>query len=115
MQHPLFLANIPGWFEDVPDDMTFEDDRAYLEGVIDRLDVASGNPRKIGQMLRESYERQFLQMSLHNRSVNSQYSQRDIRRYYGETDRLQELESFLVCNNDLRAYDCVQRLQGNGP
>lgn len=32
IQHPLFLADIPGWqSDDVSQDMTFEEDRRYLE------------------------------------------------------------------------------------
>lgn len=33
---PLFIADIPGYNNDIPSGMTFEDDRAYLESTIYR-------------------------------------------------------------------------------
>ncbi|KAE9377630.1 hypothetical protein N431DRAFT_541317 [Stipitochalara longipes BDJ] len=73
IQHPLFIADIPGWLnDDVPKEMTFEEDRAYLEHVIGKLDASSENPGRIEHLLRTSFERQFLEMSLRNRKINDE-------------------------------------------
>ncbi|ROT36431.1 hypothetical protein SODALDRAFT_219541 [Sodiomyces alkalinus F11] len=77
IQHPLFLADIPGWRNDhVPEGMTFEEDRAYLEYAISRLDARLGSPQRIHDLLRTSFERQFLELSLHNQRINEQYVKR---------------------------------------
>jgi hypothetical protein len=62
---PLFIADILGWLnDDVSEEMTFEEDRAYLEHAIGKLDASSENPGRIEYLLRTSFERQFLEMSL---------------------------------------------------
>ncbi|RDL37245.1 uncharacterized protein BP5553_04678 [Venustampulla echinocandica] len=71
IHHPLFIADIPGWLnDDVPEGMTFEEDRSYLEHAIKKLDVSSEHPGQIEHLLRTSFERQFLEMSLRNREIN---------------------------------------------
>jgi hypothetical protein len=48
IQHPLFITDIPGWRnDDIPKEMTFEEDRAYLEDAIGKLDAGSQSPRRI--------------------------------------------------------------------
>ena len=67
IQHALFITGIPGWQnDDVPEGMTFEEDRIYLENAIGELDANSQNPGRIEQLLRTSFERRFPEMSLLN-------------------------------------------------
>ncbi|KAF2211848.1 hypothetical protein CERZMDRAFT_85234 [Cercospora zeae-maydis SCOH1-5] len=74
VQHPAFIADIPGWCNDnVPPDMTFEDDRTYLEGAIRKLATESASYRMLPNLLGTSRERQFFELSLRNKRINEQY------------------------------------------
>ncbi|KND92519.1 hypothetical protein TOPH_02771 [Tolypocladium ophioglossoides CBS 100239] len=78
IQHPLFLADIPGWLNDVPKGMTFQDDRAYLERAVQgRVDnMNSPDAKCIPVLLSSSFERQFFEMALRNRAINVEYTTR---------------------------------------
>ena len=114
IQHPLFIADIPGWLnDDVPEEMTFEEDRVYLEHAIGKLDASSENPRRIEHLLRTSFERQFLEMSLRNRKINDEYVQR-IFKHEAILDKnaaLEQLEDFLSINESMRALPAVLNLR----
>jgi hypothetical protein len=114
IQHPLFIADIPGWLnDDVPEEMTFEEDRAYLEHAIGKLDDSSENPGRIEHLLRTSFERQFLEMSLRNRKINVEYVQR-ISKHDALLDKdaaLEQLEDFLSVNESMRAIPAVLNLR----
>jgi hypothetical protein len=114
IQHPLFIADIPGWLnDDVPEEMTFEEDRVYLEHAIGKLDTSSENPRRIEHLLRTSFERQFLEMSLRNRKINDEYVQR-IFKHEAILDKnaaLEQLEDFLSINESMRALPAVLNLR----
>jgi hypothetical protein len=113
IQHPLFLANIPGWQnDDVPMDMTFEEDRSYLENAIGKLDAGSQNPGQIEYMLRTSFERQFFELSLHNRWINDEYIQRRFKNTRMNREAaLKQLEEFLSVHESMRALPAVLEVQ----
>jgi hypothetical protein len=109
IQHPLFIADIPGWQnDDVPKEMTFEEDRAYLENAIGKLDAVSQTSGRIEHLLRTSFERQFFELSLHNRRINSEY----IRRRFKDTKlnrdgAIKQLEDFLSVHELMRTLPAV--------
>jgi hypothetical protein len=113
IQHPLFIADVPGWLnDDVPEGMTFEEDRAYLESAIGKLDINSKDPGRIEYLLRTSFERQFMELSLHNRKINKEYIKK--RLGVAKPDKkkvLEQLEDFLKRNDDMRDVDSVLDLQ----
>lgn len=101
------MADIPGWKNAIPDDMTFEDDRRYLEGAVSKLAGESSHPRaqSIAQLLSSCFERQFFELSLRNKRINERYI--DLRINGSEIDGIalqEQLEAFLVLNPSLR-YD----------
>ena len=101
VQHPLFLAGIPGWRNDVPAGMTFEDDRAYLEQAIGKLEARRGRPGRIEYLLRTSFERQFFELSLHNRRCNEEYIRtRFDDAEWGKDVALRQLDDFLSANDE---------------
>jgi hypothetical protein len=53
INQPLFLADIPGWVNPIPDGMTFESDRKYLEDAVSKLTSKSGHSkaRTISELL----------------------------------------------------------------
>lgn len=114
IQHPLFIADIPGWHnDDVPKHMTFEEDRAYLENAIGKLDAGSQTFGRIEHLLRTSFERQFFELSLHNRRINDEYVQQRFKdtksnRYAA----LKQLEDFLSVHDSMRALPAVLDVQG---
>jgi len=82
IQHPLFIANIPGINNDnVPENLDLSQDRAYLEDSIRRL--SSGGDSSVAELLADSFERQFSELSLRNKKVNTEYV-----KLRGETDTL---------------------------
>lgn len=111
MQHPLFMANVPGWLEDVPENMAFEEDRAYLENAIGNLDNGAGSIRAL---LETSFERQFMELSLHNRRINQEYiTRRLLGKEFDQKKILEELEDFLEKNPDMRGADGVEKLRSH--
>ncbi|KAL2755014.1 hypothetical protein ACRALDRAFT_211681 [Sodiomyces alcalophilus JCM 7366] len=115
IQHPLFLADIPGWRNDnVPEDMTFEEDRAYLEHAIGMLDARLGSPHRIEYLLRTSFERQFLELSLHNRRINEQYIKRRFDpRKWSRKLALDQLDDFLSGHESMQSLPAVVELRNN--
>lgn len=114
IQHPLFIADIPGWLnDDVPKEMIFEEDRAYSEHAIGKLDASSENPGRIEHLLRTSFERQFLEMSLRNRKINDEYVQRILKHdaILDENAALEQLEDFVSVNELMRALPAVLKLR----
>ncbi|WEW59312.1 hypothetical protein PRK78_004781 [Emydomyces testavorans] len=109
IQHPLFIADIPGWRNDgVSEGMTFEEDREYLENAVGKLDASSQNPGRIAHLLRTSFERQFLEMSLHNRRINDEYIQQRFDNTKFDRDAaLQQLEDFLSNNESMQDFPGV--------
>ena len=115
IQHPLFLVNIPGWINDAPEGMTFEDDRLYLEKAVQRqvnsITLALPDAQCIPALLSSSSERQFFEMSLRNRAINVEY----ISRYISdiEVDKrviFKQLNEILSKNPDARDSAVLERL-----
>jgi hypothetical protein len=113
IQHPLFIADIPGWLnDDVPRDMTFEEDRAYLEDAIGKLEAGSRSTGRVEHLLRTSFDRQFFELSLHNRRINNEYIQRRLKGTSLNRDAaLKELEDFLSVNESMRTLPAVLDLR----
>lgn len=112
VQHPLFIANIPGWQNDVPEDMTFEEDRAYLENVIRKLDLGSQISGRLEHLLRTSFERQFFELSLHNRRINSEYIRQRFKDTRSNRDAaIKQLEDFLSVHESMRTLPAVLEVQ----
>lgn len=117
IHHPLFIANIPGFYTGVPETMDFAPDRAYLEAAIRKLSSSSerDSANHIADLLASSFERQFFEMALRNRRINDEYVR---LRLLGEKNRevdkkalRDELEEFLVRNGDLRGHVAVVELE----
>lgn len=107
------MADIPGWRnDDVPEGMTFEQDRAYLEDVVGRLDASSESPGKVEKLLRTSFERQFFELSLHNQRINEQYvSKRFDHAGWSRTEALDQLDEFLSSHESMKALPAVVDLR----
>ncbi len=92
--------------------MTFEADRAYLEGAIGKLDNASSHPVQFEFFLRTSFERQFVEMSLHNRKINQEYIKRRLTDARPNTNKaIEQLEDFLEKNEEMRHVDAMLELR----
>lgn len=126
IHHPLFIANIPGFYTGVPETMDFAPDRAYLEAAIRKLSSSSSyssssssserdSANHIADLLASSFERQFFEMGLRNRRINDEYVRlRLLGEKNGEVDKKalrDELEEFLVRNGDLRGHVAVVELE----
>lgn len=125
IHHPLFIANIPGFYTGVPETMDFAPDRAYLEAAIRKLSSSSSSSspssserdsaNHIADLLASSFERQFFEMALRNRRINDEYVRlRLLGEKNGEVDKKalrDELEEFLVRNGDLRGHVAVVELE----
>lgn len=117
IHHPLFIANIPGFYTGVPETMDFAPDRAYLEAAIRMLSSSSerDSANHIADLLASSFERQFFEMALRNRRINEEYVRlRLLGEKNGEVDKKalrDELEEFLVRNGDLRGHVAVVELE----
>ena len=114
IQHPLFIADIPGWLnDDVPEEMTFEEDRAYLEHAIGKLDASSKYPGRIKHLLQTLFKRQFLEISLRNRKINDKYVQRIFKdnTTLNKNAALEQLEDFLSVNESMRGLPTVLNLR----
>ncbi|KAI0098289.1 kinase-like domain-containing protein [Nemania sp. FL0031] len=115
VQHPLFIADIPGWQnDDVPPEMIFDDDRAELERIIDRLAMSSPAPaaKEIPNLLRTSRERQFFEMSLRNKRINAEYTRvKLVSSPINKVLALQSLGKFIRSNPDLQSDAGVLQLQ----
>lgn len=122
IHHPLFIANIPGFYTGVSEDMNFAPDRAYLEAAIRKLSSSSSpssserdSANHIADLLASSFERQFFEMALRNRRINDEYVRlRLLGGNPGEVDKKalrDELEEFLVRNGDLRGHVAIVELE----
>jgi hypothetical protein len=100
IQHPLFIANIPGINNDgVPEALDLSEDRAYLEDSMRRLSF--GNDSSVAELLADSFERQFFELSLKNKKVNTEYVRlRGETSALGPGDLLNELEKAFLGNPD---------------
>jgi hypothetical protein len=122
VQHPLFIADIPGWLNEVPPGMTFEADRAELEHVIDHLATSSAlsapssaeavaAAKAIPSLLRTSRSRQFFELSLRNRRINAEYTRLELAlNPIDKVVALRSLAEFLDGNSDLRSDTGILRL-----
>ncbi len=113
VQHPLFIADVPGWQNDnVPPGMTFEADRAYLESAIRKHDKASTHPGRLESLLRTSFERQFIELSLHNRRINDEYIKLRLGNFrLHMTGAIEQLGDFLEKNPDMSHVDAMGNLR----
>jgi hypothetical protein len=112
IQHPLFIANIPGINNDnVPEALDLSEDRAYLEESIRRL--PSGNGSSVAELLAHSFERQFFELSLKNKKVNAEYAKlRGVTNTLGPRDLRDELQKFFHKNPDWADVPALTRLLG---
>ncbi|KAG6040383.1 hypothetical protein E4U41_000704 [Claviceps citrina] len=105
VHYPLFIADIPGWLNDIPDGKTFEEDRAYFEMTLRKLAAAGPYPNhlEITSLLQSSFERQFFELALRNKKINSCYIDMKINNQpLGKTALKEELEAFLCTDPMLR-------------
>ena len=108
VQHPLFIADVPGWINDgVAEDETFEDDRLYLEKAIERLH--QGQPvvaAKLRRLLETSRERQFFELALRNKRINAEYVKRRLPQIHVQQSELQiALDRFLSHHKHMEGDD----------
>lgn len=90
--------------------MTFEEDRAYLQNALGKLEADTG---PIAALLESSRERQFFELSLHNSSINEEYVK---QRLNGEVDKhaaLLQLEDFLSAHESMRSLAKVAEIQAD--
>ncbi|KAL5935454.1 hypothetical protein ACKVV7_000208 [Pyricularia oryzae] len=117
VQHPLFIADIPGWRNDnVPLGMTFEDDRNELERIIYTASLSSSLPtaKEIPNLLHTSRERQFFEMSLRNKRINAEFTLvKLVPNRINKTLAVQNLVEFLELNPDLQSNLNVRKLESN--
>lgn len=88
--------------------MTFEDDRAYLEHAVRRLEGDSG---RIAALLESSHERQFFELSLRNPRINQAYVEQRLPGCLQKDALLNELEDFLSLHDFMRSLPSVLRLR----
>lgn len=118
---PPFIADVPGWSNDIPEGITFGDNQIYLERAVHKL--ASERPDLkgpwIADLLTTSFERQFFELSLRNKQINGYYIDTRVRSTSLDKGLIKEqLEAFLSANPKLReAPDILKlhrRLSGTG-
>lgn len=124
VQHPLFIADIPGWKNDnVPKSMTFEEDRRYLEDAISRLAAKSRLPiaTRISDLLANSFERQFFELSLRNKHINREWIRcRNSKANIDVGLALEQLNAFVSLNMSMANHPSVTQVRdellsnGNG-
>ncbi|KAJ0160434.1 hypothetical protein CTA2_7971 [Colletotrichum tanaceti] len=111
VQHPMFMADIPGWRnDDVPGGMTFRDDRKSLEHEMRRLAATSTKPaaRRIPGLLSTSYERHFLELSLPNKRVNREYIRLQLASNpFSKAQAAEQLRGFLDDYPDIQRSPAV--------
>lgn len=109
VQHPLFIADIPGWRNyGVSQAMTFKYDRTYLEHAIRQIEGGDG---PIASLLESSRERQFFEMSLHNSRINAEYIEQRLQCEISRVAALEELEDFLSAHDTMRSLPNVLHLR----
>lgn len=111
VQHPLFIADIPGWRNDgVIEGMTFEEDREYLEGAMRDIAARSDSPiaQQVVTLLATSFERQFFELSLRNKVINEEYVRQRLKnRKFDDNVVLRQLEDFLLSYEAMRGSPTV--------
>jgi hypothetical protein len=114
IQHPLFIANIPGINNDnVPEALDLSEDRAYLEDSIRRVSFENGS--SVADLLADSFERQFFELSLRNKKVNTEYVKlRGGTDTLGGKDLCDELQKAFHENPDWADVPALTRLLGTG-
>jgi hypothetical protein len=97
------MANVPGIrLDGAPEDMSFDEDRAYLEASI----------REIADLLCTSPERQFFELSLRNKRVNYEYIRRRCDSIATTKDVLSsELEAFLRKHTEMANHPTLVELR----
>lgn len=110
IQHPLFIANIPGINNDnVPQALDLSEDRAYLEDSIRGLPY--GNASSVADLLADSFERQFFELSLRNKKVNTEYVKlRGETNDLGPRDLCDELQKAFHENPDWAHVPALTRI-----
>ncbi|KAK3045707.1 hypothetical protein LTR09_012741 [Extremus antarcticus] len=110
IQHPLFIADVPGLLHDnIPEGMTFADDRVYLEGAIRQQ---SADASHIADLLANSHERQFFELSLRNKRINKEYIR--LRLGAEEFDRVaarKQFDDFLMKNTWMENHYAAKELR----
>lgn len=112
VQHPMFIAGVPGWNNDsVSRDMTFEQDRRYLEAALRKMSTESklAGATQISDLLANSFERQFFQMSLRNRQINKEWTDKDAG--VDSKTALEQLDAFLASDPSMTQNEGVQELR----
>jgi hypothetical protein len=63
---PFFIADIPGWVNDVPEGMSFHQDRLYLERAVQAQVCKPDIPeaQDIRALLSSTFDRQFFKLAL---------------------------------------------------
>jgi hypothetical protein len=114
IQHPLFIANIPGINNDNgPEALDLSEDRAYLEDSIRRLSF--GDDSSIADLLTDSFERQFFELSLRNKRVNTEYVKlRGETNTLGAKDLFDELQMAFHENPSWNDVPALAKLLGTG-
>lgn len=65
IHHPWFIADVPGWKSDwVQEGQTFEEDRSYLERVIQAKEKERKLGSRVSRLLRGSKDRMFFQAAI---------------------------------------------------
>nr|POE54899.1 hypothetical protein CFP56_64572 [Quercus suber] len=106
IQFPVFMANIPGFLDaDISASTDFINDRLYLE---QRMRGMSPDGEMIADMLSNSCEREFFEMSLRNKRINAEYIRLNAGDgSFDQTTLGSQLEEFLLKNPDMIDDDAV--------
>ncbi|VUC34848.1 unnamed protein product [Clonostachys rosea] len=114
IHHPLFIADIPGWQNAVPENMTFEKGRTYLHNAIAKIAGKSNHPdaQSTSRLLANCFERQFFELSLRSKLTNEHYIEKRIKGSMIEKIALQkQLGAFLTIYTRLRTNPTILALQ----
>lgn len=115
IQHPLFIADIPGLVNDVPEGMSFHEDRLYLERAVrdqaGKLDCPEVHD--IPALLSSSFGRQFFELALRNKAINREYIARHLSNVEAEPTALsKQLEEVLLANPEWKNETGVLEMCG---
>lgn len=110
VQHPLFIAGIPGWRNDVPSSIDFSDDREYLENAVLELSKKLDINGLLAELLASSQERQFFQLSLRNKAVNNEYVRLRLNDEIDSAAIEKELSNFTKMHEDAAENAAIKEL-----
>lgn len=112
IQHPLSIADIPGWVNDGrAGGETFEEDRLYLEQIIESLHDEPTVGTKLRRLLETSHDRQFLELSLRNKRINAEYGERILPQTSIQQSTLQlALDGFLSRHEEMKSDHDILRI-----